>query len=278
MSEAVIGFLVIGGNLAVIFLIVFLVWRYYNNIYEATKHKISDADIFRLMSRANHFLTPEQLAAVTPLTLKEAKGRLINLANHQIIRQYYNSGGSPGVYQLKEDIPIHKELPTSLQGLSDQEVVDTILDYSPDYQVTVAELVVVFGIEVKEAKALIKRLRKVNLVSRLWSGKGTIYAINSPLKQPKPRLSVDAILEQPSKLVMTQLVEKIRIPDADVLELAVKNKGKLTPTRLCLDMKISLEAAAEKLDDLHEKGIFTVDVHEENAVMEYHLLDKDLLD
>jgi transcription initiation factor IIE alpha subunit len=278
MSEAAIAFFAIGLNFAIVFLIIFLVFQYYNNIYETTKHKISDADIFKLMSRANHFITPEQLAAVSPLDLKEAKGRLINLSNKQIIRQYYNNGGIGAVYQLKEDIPILKELPTSLQGLSDQEIVDTILKYSPDYQITIAELVVIFGIEVKDAKTLLKRLRKAKLVNRLWSSKGTIYAINSPLQLPQPKLSVDAIVEQPLKMALHQPLEKIRIPDADILELAVKHKGKLTPTRLCLDMKISLEEAAEKLDSLHEKGIFTVDVHEENAIMEYYLLDKDLLE
>ena len=43
--------------------------NYYKSQYEKTRHKFSDADIFKLMARANHFLTNEQLAAVSPFSV-----------------------------------------------------------------------------------------------------------------------------------------------------------------------------------------------------------------
>jgi len=58
---------------------------------------------------------------------------------------------------------------------------------------------------------------------------------------------------------------------------SIEYKGRLTPALLCLKLKISIEEAQIKLDDLYEQGAFIMDVNEKEALVEYHLRDKNLL-
>ncbi|CAA6804022.1 MAG: Unknown protein [uncultured Aureispira sp.] len=70
---------------------------------------------------------------------------------------------------------------------------------------------------------------------------------------------------------------KHKFPDADVLKVAIEQKGRLTPTLLCLKLRISIEEGQIKLDDLYEQGAFMMDVNQRGAVVEYHLRDRSLL-
>jgi predicted transcriptional regulator len=160
------------------------------------------------------------------------------------------------------------------------EIVDAVLEYSDDYQITIAELVVVFGIEVEAAKQILKRLEKSGLVKRLWKGISLIYVVKDPLMKASPKLGIPKgaskiKLSKNNKLLQEQV--KIKIPDADVLKLAIEHKGRLTQTLLCLKLRISIEEAQIKLDDLYEQGAFIMDVNQKDALVEYHLRDKNLL-
>jgi len=254
--------------------------NYYRSQQEKTKHKFSDAEIFKLMARANHFLTDKQLAAVSPLDIKEAKNRLMHLSMQGILRRF-NDGGVNSVYQLKEELPEHKSLPISIQGLSDRQIVDVALKYSDDYQITIAKLVVVFGIDVVEAKNVLKRLTKSGLVTRLWKGMSIIYVIKDPIQQSTPRLKTPGLkipsLAANMGTVIPEQQGKLKIPDADVLSLAIENKGRLTVTFLCLKLNISMNEAKIKLEELYDQGVFIMDVDEGNGVLEYQLRDKSLL-
>jgi len=270
--EGLIVFAFIAFSLLLAFSIQFGVRSFYRNKYNEAKHKFSDAAIFRLMVRANHFLTPKQLAAVSTLTAKEAWYRLNHLAMEGILRKYQSGGNE--VFQLKEDIPFSDKLPTSIKGLSEKQIIEVILEYAEDYQVTIAELVVIFGIDIYKAKELIKRLRKANLIMYLRRGTSKIYVISHPLNQQQPKLKIPAMKQA---VHLSPQVEKIKIPDADIINLAVEQKGRLTPATVCYKLKIPLRAAKTKLEDMYEQGAFIMDVDEKNAVVEYHLRDKSLL-
>jgi predicted transcriptional regulator len=175
-----------------------------------------------------------------------------------------------------------------IQQLSDREIVKQILVHARDYQVTVAELVVIFDIDIYEAKALLKRLLKSQLVSRLRKGVQHIYVINRSIQQQhyvsgqnRGNTSLKQQLEEVQKIALPSTpeptVERIKIPDADVIQLAIEHDGRLTPTLLCLKHKISIEEAKQKLEMLYEQGTFVVDVDESNYVMGYQLRDKSLL-
>ena len=167
-------------------------------------------------------------------------------------------------------------MPISIQGLSDEQVIASVLKYSDDYQITIAELCIVFNLDVAEAKNVIKRLKKSGLVSTLWRGFRRIHVINDPLTKAKPKVKIPEYKEKiPS---FNTPPEKIKIPDADVLSLAIKYKGRLTPTVLCVKLKIPMSEAQRKLDELYEQGVFMMQIDEKNALMEYELRDKNLLD
>jgi len=164
------------------FSLIFIIMAYYKSQYKKSKHKFSDADVFRLMARANHFLTAEQLAAVSDLDKKEAGFRLAYLSMHGIIRKFQDGSGLRMVYQLKEELPEETVLPISIDGLTETEIVAAVMEYSDDYQITIAELVVVFGIEIELAKQTLKRLRKSGLVKRLWKGLSLIHVVPLSIK------------------------------------------------------------------------------------------------
>lgn len=275
--EAFFAFL---GPIGFTFSIYFIIMTYYKSQYKKSKHKFSDADVFKLMARANHFLTAQQLAAVSDLNKKEAANRLAYLSSQGIIRKFQDGGGTRLVYQLKEELPEEASLPISIEGLTEVEIIDAVLRYSDDYQITIAELVVVFGLEIEAAKQVLKRLRKSGLVKRLWKGFSLIHVVKDPLVKTKLKLEVSKVaskMKLPTNNKLLQEQVKLKIPDAEVLQLAIKHKGRLTPALLCLKLKISMEEAQIKLDDLYEQGAFIMDINQKEALVEYHLRDKNLL-
>lgn len=275
------GIIALVGVLTITVGTIYLVKWYYKGQYKKSKHKFSDADVFMTMAKANHFLTPKQLAAVSPLNEKEAKARLMHLSLEGIVRRYQDGNGIHSVYHLMEELPENPVLPMSINGLSDQEIVDAVMKYSDDYQITIAELVIVFGLEIEAAQNVLKRLRKSGLVGRLWKGMSLIHVVKDPLRQVAPKvkipvLSTTNIYKEKHKKELKEEV-RLKIPDADVLNMAINHKGRLTATLLCLKLKISMEEAQIKLDELYEQGAFIMDVNEKDAIIEYHLRDKNLL-
>jgi hypothetical protein len=263
-----------------IFLIVFVYYAakaHYQNIYEQTKHKASDADIFKIMAKSNHFITVEQLAATTDLTEKEAANRLGFLAMEGALRRYYDGNGIKKVYQLIEGVPLFDSLPAEVDGLSEDEIISVILLHVDDAQVTIAELVVIFGINISEAKVVLARLKKAGKLNVLYNqGFRKIHVINNSLHTPQPVLR-----DAPRKRSRTQLAipaqEKIKIPDAAVLQLAIDHDGRLTPTLVCIKLQVSMDEAKLKLEGLHEQGVFEIAIDEQNTLLEYQIRDRTLL-
>jgi len=242
-----------------------------------SQHKLSDADLFKMMTQANHFLTVEQLVAASSLNEKEAKARFMHLGLQGILRTYYDTSGTgKAIYQLKEEVPLVSSVRSNVNRLSEKEIIEMILLHVDDYQVTVAELVVIFGIDIYEAKELIKRLKRSKHISVLTKNFKYIYVINQSIHLKKPKLRDVSKKSQLQKIKISG-AERIKIPDADVIQLAIDHDGKLTPTLLCLKKKVSIDEAKQKLEALYEQGAFVMDVDEENYVMEYHLRDRSLL-
>ncbi len=272
----------------IFFLIMFLLMGcipmiqvYYKNQYEKSRSKFSDAEIFKLMSRANHFLTAKQLSMVSALSKKEAANRLAYLSMKGIVKKFQDGSGMRTVYQLKEALPEDDILPISIEGLTETEIVDAVMRYSKDYQITIAELVIIFGIEIELAKQTLERLKKSGLVKRLWKGTSLIYVVKDPLIKGTPKFessSPPIKIKLPKESKQEREIVKLKIPDADILRLAIEHKGRLTVTLVCLKLNISIEEAQIKLDDLYEQGAFIIDVNQQDALVEYYLRDKNLLE
>lgn len=274
------GLIVIGALTIMILLLIIIVLqsqKYYRDLYQRTKEKASDADIFKIIAQNNHFITVDQLVEATGLTKKEASTRLTYLAMEGALRSLYDNSMRV-VYQLKEGVPLFDSLPAQLQGLSDQEIIDVILLHVDDYQVTIAELVVIFGIDIKEAKALLKRLKKAEKLTMLYNqGFQKLYVIDKPINSIKPILRTAPRKKDQIKLAIPE-PERMKIPDADVLQLAIDHGGRLTPTLLCLKLQVSMDEAKFSLENLYEQGVFKIAVDEKNALVEYQIRDRTLLE
>lgn len=265
------------GVAAFIFFLILLSQAHYLKYHKKTQHKFSDAEVFRVMSEANHFITPKQLAAISPLTEKEARTRLSYLAIFGVLQQFVCSADwSTAVYQLNEEIPPTNQPIATLQGLSDRAVVEHIHQHVDDYQVTIAELVILFGIDIYEAKDLVKRLVKSGFVEKYTKNFKAIYVIKNPLQMTPPLLENRVATVQNDKIKLTNTT-RIKIPDAEVLRLAIENEGKITATQLCLALKIPVQEATQKLEALYDQGAFQMDTDSTNTVLEYHLVDNNLL-
>lgn len=270
--------LILGGTIVYIAFIIGIVVFALNKAkiaHAESQHKLSDAELFKLMAKANHFLTAEQLVNLSTLTLKEAKARLVHLAMQGVLRRFQR-GMDPSVFQLKGDVPLINALPAKMDNLSESEIVEIILMHVDDYQVTIAELVVIFGIDIYQAKTLINRLKKHGLLSVLRNGLEHVYVVKKTIHLQKPLLRTGNKKNDLYKMPILE-EEKFEIPDADVLEIALQNKGIITPTSLCLKLKIPINEAKLKLEELHELGAFEMDVNETNYTIEYRLSDKSLL-
>ncbi len=291
MAPLLTAFLGILGCIAY-FLFIWGIVKWAQNRYKKqhreTQKDITDAELFRLMNKTNHFITAEQLSEVTGIDKKVVYKRLWFLSFQRVIRGYYDSSGSQkGVFQLPENVPSEAIPAMNVAQMSEREIVKTILIYARDYQVTVAELVVIFNLDIYAAKKLLKRLLKSKLVSRLRKGIQYIYVIDRSIQQQRslanPRdhkAELKEQFDQVKKMVIPNFGEagRIKIPDAEVIQLAIEHDGRLTPTLLCLKSKISIEEAKYKLEELYEQGTFVMDLDESNYVLEYQLRDKSLLD
>jgi len=274
--EGLIVSSIIVSTFLLVGLIFFLVKWHYKNVFEQTKHKASDAEVFKIIAQSSYFITSEQLAAATKLTKKEAYIRLEHLALEGGLRRYYDNNGLVSVFQLLDAVPLFESLPAQLKGLSDQEVVDVVLLHVDNYQVTLAQLVIIFGINIYEAKVLMKRLEKADKLTVLRKGFKKVYAVKKSLNSNAPVLRNVPKKNDAQKLAIPE-TQKIKIPDAEVLKLAIENNGRLTPTLLCVKLKISMDEAKMKLEDLYDQDVFLMQVNEENALLEYELRDKNLL-
>jgi predicted transcriptional regulator len=272
--------LIIGGFVLYFLFIIGIVYWARNRLkgqHAGSQHKLSDADLFKMMTQANHFLTVEQLVASSSLDKKEAKARLLHLGYQGVLRSYYDSSGTgKAIYQLKEEVPLIASIRSNISTFSEKEIIEMILLHVDDYQVTVAELVVIFGIDIYEAKALIQRLKKSGHISTLRKGLKYIYVINQSIRLKEPKFRTSSRKSELQK-IQIPTEERIKIPDADIIQLAIDHDGKLTPTLLCLKKKISIDEAKQKLEELYEQGAFVMDVDEKNYVMEYRLRDRSLL-
>jgi len=93
-------------------------------------------------------------------------------------------------------------------------------------------------------------------------------------KKTKEQITVD-YQQHFSDDFMTQTQTK-KASDKDVIEVAVANQGKVTATILVMRLGISIDEANQKLESLHNKGIFTLE-NMASGHLVYELVDMDLM-
>ncbi|MCP4442518.1 MAG: hypothetical protein GY810_26730 [Aureispira sp.] len=271
--------LIIGGIIMLPILLIILIVAYYNNVTKRTYKNLSDAELIRLIQQLG-VVKGKGIAAHTALTKSEASTRISILGMYGIIQTLYDSSGVQ-MYQVKDTLPQTNQI-YNLEGLSPQDVVKTIVTNTGVPEVTVAQLIILFDLNHKNARKTLKELVKQGVLTVSYSSSWRkIYTAThipenlNPLQNPiTHKRSTPPIIHQ---LDAPKQEERIRIPDADVLQLAIDNDGRITPILLCAEKRISLQEAKEALDSLYDHGAFTIDVDEDSGSIEYWLRDKKLI-
>ncbi len=100
--------------------------------------------------------------------------------------------------------------------------------------------------------------------------------LNQLLVHGKHMAANSGKLDAPAKTTGLPTGAKRALPDAEVIQLAVANGGRLTASALCLKANVSVDEAKAKLDELYKKEIFVLDVSD-TGTLTYSLTDRDLL-
>ncbi|WP_299455794.1 hypothetical protein [uncultured Microscilla sp.] len=105
-------------------------------------------------------------------------------------------------------------------------------------------------------------------------GRFTNKTIDKVMKQ-MPYLEEQETTHKPHYSPDTLQANKVA-SDKDIIEVAVANGGRVTPTVLCARLDISIDEATSKLENLHTKGVFTLENTEAGHLV-YVLIDFDLM-
>lgn len=279
MGKGLLALLIVGGTLTFVVLMIVLIVIYYNKALKKTYEKVSDAELIRLISQLGA-VDSKQIAARTSLTKSEVSMRLNSLSMYSSVQTLYNSMGF-ALYQVKGNIPDINQI-YSMEGLSPQDTVQTVVNATGETEITLAQLIVVYDLPLKEGYKKLKELVKQGVLTVSYSSSWRKIYTATNIQPNTIHFQQPITQKQDSSKIIHQLAapkeeERLRIPDADVLQLAIDNDGRITPILLCAEKRISLQEAKEALDHLYDHGAFTIDVDEDSGSIEYWLRDKKLI-
>jgi predicted transcriptional regulator len=239
--------------------------------YRNAKKKFSDRQLLELFMANNYVLTIKQIIQLSPMTMSEVSLRMHTWVNNGVMRSLYANDGSTH-YQVKTKLPSTNKI-YDWKKMPDQEVLEKVLEHTEGYELSPAHFVWLFDMTIQEARKFLKQLVANGFVKSHYNNsfqRVYISNINHRGQEVGGNEKVEiASLEAAND-------GRIRIDDSEILKLAIENDGRLTPTLICVEKKISLDDAQEVLDKLYEKGAFHIEVDEYDGMIEYWLRDSKL--
>ncbi len=153
-----------------------------------------------------------------------------------------------------------------VQSLSNRNVLE--LASEKDNQLTIEDLCDAFQITRGEARIKLYTMLAQGAFEYSYDNV-TLQEIFILSRSVRSRVKRDTMPHNPRK--------KLRLSDGEIISIAVRSKGKITATALCLKGEISIDEAKNRLNELHEKGVFEIKVTD-NGTITYHINDVDLLE
>ncbi len=257
---------------------------YFHNLsikkLESSYKKITDRDLLVLVKKLGQ-INATELVKNSNLDEKEANFRLKYLYEKGCLK-FKNKE-----YKLFDDINFDIQLPEE-ESISAKSIIWLANQYNGVLYASM--LIAAKGITFFEAKRTLKKFFKERI----------LFFLNDPTSQAKenpwfadnphdrrrtgyllmPNLRTDSVSAQNIANLNPQPTANQEIKktsDAEVIELAIQGKGKITLAILCLKKDISVEEAEKILEKLYKKGIFELKVSEYGTI-EYHLTDENLLE
>ncbi len=247
---------------------------------QSSYEKISDRDLLALVKKLGQ-INATELVKNSSLDQKEANFRL----------KYLHEKGCLTIknekYKLFDDINFDIQLPEE-ENMSAKSIIWLANQYNGVLYASM--LIAAKGLTFLEAKRILRRFFNEKILLFLNDptphSKENVAFVSNPHDRRRtgyvlmPNLRTDSIALQnvPNlnpQLVVNQVIKKTS--DAEVIELAMQGKGKITLAILCLKKDISVEEADKILNNLYKKGIFDLKVSEYGTI-EYHLTDENLLE
>ncbi|PWJ42272.1 hypothetical protein BC781_103524 [Sediminitomix flava] len=154
-----------------------------------------------------------------------------------------------------------KRYRNAIRKISNSDVIEMLTQNK--MQITLNEFTSISGLNKDDAKYKLSSMLAQGILSIEYDEHyRTVYVLSE---------TVRSVLKSP---YYTKL--QCRVSDSDVIRFASLSQGKLSIASLTMKAKITVDEARNKLDELHEKGIFQMIVCDEGHIT-YHLNDPDLV-
>lgn len=247
----VFGAIILGAGLP--FLIIALVYRNAVNTTRET-YWITDGAILDLIDQQpDKLLSAAQLSSLGDMTKAQARARLTKLSMYRLVKRY-SSGVTP-YYGLKHPLPQESTVIQTQSSLSFEDLMQ--LFQENEFRISLADLVYRTDLSVEEARKEIRRYRKDKVIRTVRDPRG----ITSYILGPDFRHRVSDI-EAVHVKVSQEDDDTLELLDLDVIEYAMKNKGKISADQLKDWRGIEKEEAIDLLEQLRDKRFFEVVVND----------------
>ncbi len=156
------------------------------------------------------------------------------------------------------------------EKMPDQTVVELAMENGGEITLP---LLIQHGLTASEAQSRIWQMQTNGLIQQSydWTTWQSKYVLQGKVRKNYSQSSVG------KRASTSQIPGSARqLTDAEVIQLAIRSGGKLTPAALCVKAEVPVDEAKAKLEELYRKEIFTMDVSQ-TGTLTYVLLDQDLL-
>lgn len=116
-------------------------------------------------------------------------------------------------------------------------------------------------LSVRQAGMKLQGLHNQGVFSVKYTMKDNSYTY--VLKKPELYQNIDLGSLPPE----TPYTQTKKLTDAEVIQLALKGKGRITAAILCIKAEVSIDQAKEKLQSLQHKGVFDIEVANSGALV-----------
>jgi predicted transcriptional regulator len=242
----------------------------WTNLYKKSFNKLSDAELLQLFTK-HGTLDSKKLTKISNLSRMEAYVRLLMLNNQGATKTVYDNYGY-SAYVLKHEAHSPEIIPTkSLEVLNEEDML--LIAAKTKSEINAVNICLHSNLPYSEAKKELTKWKEKGLLKTLYSSDmmSKTYILNKNIPE---HILLKAVSSSnvPAKIKHSNS----SLSDADIISVAVSEKGKLTATMLCLRKNIPIEQAQQLLERLHEKQVFEI-VISDKGVVEYHLMDESLL-
>ncbi|GAA4842079.1 hypothetical protein [Algivirga pacifica] len=170
--------------------------------------------------------------------------------------------GSLGFFLMEQS---SKKYASALRKISNTEVIELIRKHRG--QIGMEEFVRATGLSKEDAKYKLSSMLTQRILTIEYNERfETVYALSDIVKSTL--YDVNSSYEAYKKTLK-------HITDAEIIRIALENKGRISPSVLCVKGKVSFDSAKDRLEELHEKGVMYMDVSDKGSIY-YTLVDMDL--